>query len=102
MASPAASTTQSAPWQLIAVAKGIDPNGDEDSRKRVLNAWHSELQKGRKVFFEGPPTNTHAEQLEVAAHEFGHMHVTEAEHAQNKGGWTDHEASNDAPGNDDF
>ena len=42
------------------------------------------------------------EQLELMKCEFKQMHVNEADHANNKGGWTDHEAKNEIAGKNAF
>ena len=96
MASPPASSTQSAPWELIAKSQGLDGVIDDESRLRALNAFHCAIENDRKRYEEASQTKTHEEQVGLVKSEFNQMQVNED--ATIKSGWTDAEVADDVPG----
>ena len=77
MASPPTSSTQSAPWELIAKSQGLDGVIDDESRLRALKTFHCAIENDRKRYEEESQPKPLEEQVELVKSEFNQMQANE-------------------------
>ena len=81
--------SQSAPWVLVASQKNVAADVDEETRKRVLNEWHEDLQTETSEWLLKKGRIEPENELARVEDDLRIMAEDKVKNEERTGGWTD-------------